>query len=566
MPLLRSDPDDRSVLAAAIAVHFAAQRLTQALHFSERAIALYPDSADPLFNHGCLLVRMNRVREGVEFLTRSCSIDPSDADRWVELAHAHLTLDHLDECEQALLNALAAHPSHRRARVLLANHYGLLGESERSTAIFRELQREDPNDYTIAQSICLGLNSNPSATPAAALAAAKAYGRLIELLNDQPRLPARPRHPGKRPLLLSIVTHEAGRHSVSHFLEPILRHLPRAAFHVWLIHTGPHADDRTHALAALADRFDHLPRIASPDLARRIHTAGTDILLETSGMTNGHRLHAVLQRPASLHVTAIGYPATTGVPGMDLRLVDHITDPPEHDGHLTETPLRLNRCFLCFSPSPESLAVAVQPGPSQRGEPFTFGSFNQSWKINSVIASRWAAILAAAPGSRLLIKAKAMVQSRARQGLLDGLAAAGVSADRVEILPWTASGADHLNLYSRVDLALDPWPYNGTTTVCEAMLMGVPTLGMLGDRHVCRVTASLNAAVGLSEFTAPDPTEYTRRAVALAADPTPLHTLRTTLRPRLLASPLCDGPAYGRALGDALTAAYDRTQPLSPPP
>lgn len=556
--LLRTHPADPGVLAAAIVVAVAAGQPQQALHHSERALRLQPESGAALFNHGMLLVRCNRVSDALPFLRRACELDPADSHRACELAETLYILERLDEAESLLNSILTSHPDNDRARILHAQILRAVGRPDAATASLRIIQRLQPDNVRVAELLCFGLLSDPTATPEQITAAHRNYGRLISLQHDAPRLPPHPAVPGKRPLLLAIVSHEVLSHSVASFLQPILAALPRDQFTLWLIHTGTHRDAITDTLAALADRFDHWPAVASPLLAQRLHAARADVMLETSGLTAGHRLLAVLQRPATLHLSAIGYPATTGVPAMDLRLVDPITDPPEHDAHLTERPLRLDRCFLCFQPPQAALNVPVTPGPAARGERFTFGSFNQSWKLSPQLLHRWAAILAQAPDSRLFIKAKAMVQTGARDRLLAVFADAGINPERVRLLHWTATHADHFALYRDVDLALDPWPYNGTTTVCEAMLMGVPTLALLGDRHASRVTASLNAAVGLSEFTAPDPAEYVRRAAALAADPGPLHSLRTTLRPRLLASPLCDARDYARALAAALTRAYDQ--------
>ena len=279
-----------------------------------------------------------------------------------------------------------------------------------------------------------------------------------------------------------------------------------------------------------------------------------DVLLELSGHTNGGRLRALDRKPAPVIVTAIGYPNTTGHPAVDVRIVDSITDPPGSEACATERLVRIDPCFLCFTP-PEDAGTPTLPPVDA---PITFGSFNLAAKIAPEAIAMWSAAMAAVPGSRLLLKSRTLVDPGTRQRLVDRLVAGGIAADRVETLAYSPSVADHLALYSRMHVALDTFPYHGATTTCEALWMGVPVVSLAGDRHAARVGASLLAAAGWPELVASTPEEFARLAARLATDRSRLAEFRATARDRLRTSPLLDSAAYAARFHAALRDCWRR--------
>jgi predicted O-linked N-acetylglucosamine transferase (SPINDLY family) len=186
----------------------------------------------------------------------------------------------------------------------------------------------------------------------------------------------------------------------------------------------------------------------------------------------------------------------------------------------------------------------------------TFGSFNSPRKLSPPAIAAWAQILTAIPRSRLILKSLAFVEPTRRQYFLDCFAANGLSADRIELWQPRRELAAHLGSYSEIDIALDPFPYNGTTNTCEAMWMGVPVVSLIGDRHSARVGFDLLSQVDLAELAAPDIDSYIAIAVALANDLPRLQRLRGELRERMRASPLCDAPRFARAFEAALRAMW----------
>jgi predicted O-linked N-acetylglucosamine transferase (SPINDLY family) len=308
----------------------------------------------------------------------------------------------------------------------------------------------------------------------------------------------------------------------------------------------------TARLRSLADEWKPVSDLPADRLASRIRSDRIDILIETTGMTGGLSLAALAMGCAPVQVTYCGYPNTTGLKSIDWRIVDSVTDPAGTDQWAAERLMRLDPCFLCYAP-PEELGVAVRP---RREGPIRFGSFNAAVKFNDALIALWSRVLAACPGSELVLKAIALADSAMREDVLRRLAACGVDKSKVRILEPPSAVADHLRMYEQVDIALDAFPYGGTTTTFEALWMGVPVVTLEGTMHPGRVGTSLLTALGMPELIARSADDYVGIAAGLAADSGRVAELRFTLRKRLIQSPLCDGPAFGARMTAALRSMW----------
>jgi predicted O-linked N-acetylglucosamine transferase (SPINDLY family) len=245
----------------------------------------------------------------------------------------------------------------------------------------------------------------------------------------------------------------------------------------------------------------------------------------------------------------LGYRDTTGLAAMDARLTDAIADPDGADDFAVEKLLRLPDGFLCYGASDEAPAVA--PLPAGDAGPITFGSFNNLPKLSDETLDLWAQLLLAVPDSRLLLKARGLEDPAIRQGVAARFALAGVDQTRLRFAGRVRGYAGHMALYGEIDIGLDSLPYNGTTTTCEALWMGVPTVTLAGDRHCARVGASLLTRVGLEECIAVTPADYVAAAARLAVDRAHLAELRGGMRARLQASPLMDSKGFAASLEEA---------------
>jgi predicted O-linked N-acetylglucosamine transferase (SPINDLY family) len=257
---------------------------------------------------------------------------------------------------------------------------------------------------------------------------------------------------------------------------------------------------------------------------------------------------------------------------MDYRISDGRADPAGvAERWCTETIVRLPDCFHCYRPG--GAAPVPAPAPHLANGHVTFASFNVLPKVTDEAIKAWAEILKAVPGSRFLIKCKQLRDAQVQQRVRNDFARHGIDPARVDMASFVASVREHLDHYGRVDLALDTFPYNGTTTTCESLYMGVPVLCIAGDNHRGRVGVSLLTAVGLDkDFVAGSVEDYVARAVAFGRAPAPLAALRPRLRPMLERSPLREEVGFTRALEAAYRDLWRRwcagpeTFMFKPPP
>jgi predicted O-linked N-acetylglucosamine transferase (SPINDLY family) len=357
-----------------------------------------------------------------------------------------------------------------------------------------------------------------------------------------------------RPLRIGILSADLRGHSVASFADALIRHAPAGAELVAFSTAAPGQSDRTtDDLKPLFRKWLDVAGLRGDALDACIRAERIDVLLELSGHSGGGRLADLARKPAPVIVSAIGYPDTTGLPAIDARLVDSITDPPGSESRCTERLLRIDPCFLCYRP-PE---IAVEPSMPSEDAPITFGSFNNLQKIAPETIEAWALTLRSVPGSRLLLKSPGLGDPVVQHALLARLTAAGIPADAVETIAFARGRAEHLALYNRVHVALDTMPYNGTTTTCEALWMGVPVVTLLGDHHAARVSASLLHAAGHPELIGQDMQDFVRVASSLASDSTRLASLRSGLRAELLQTPLLDATTYANRLHAALRNLFE---------
>ncbi|MEM8829299.1 MAG: hypothetical protein AAGE96_08080, partial [Cyanobacteria bacterium P01_G01_bin.19] len=306
------------------------------------------------------------------------------------------------------------------------------------------------------------------------------------------------------------------------------------------------ADGVTRRLQQLADGWREIHHLSDRSVAELIVQDEIDILVDLSGHTFGNRLGIFAYKPAPIQISYLGYPNTTGLTTIDYRLTDAYADPPGITEHLYSEKLVRMPHFMCYQPPSNTPEIKALPAIANGY--ITFGSFNNLAKITPQTLDCWIEILQQVPNSRLFLKARSLQDSATCDRLYQTFQDAGISRDRLQLLSWTASSQEHLNSYNRVDIALDTFPYHGTTTTCEAMWMGVPVVSLAGNTHVSRVGVSLLSSVGLTEFIATSTEDYCHKAVALAKDIPKLAQIRQNLRSQIESSPLTGGKAFVRFL------------------
>jgi len=351
-----------------------------------------------------------------------------------------------------------------------------------------------------------------------------------------------------RQLRVGYVSPDFKEHSVAFFFEALLSNHDPGRIHTVCYSNVMRADSVTARFRSLATQWRDISRSSDDEVVDLIRSDRIDILVDLAGHTSGNRLAVFCSKPAPIQFTYLGYPNTTGLSAIDYRLTDPYADPEGTSERYSEKLLRLPGCFLGYTPPAVGEDIPVGNLPAAEAGYVTFGSFNNMAKMNSRVVALWSQILGSLPVSRLVLKNKALADKGVRDRYTAMFGEHGVDADRIEYIAWTDSIRDHLGLYQGIDIALDTFPYNGTTTTCEALWMGVPVIALRGENHAGRVGASLLPAAGFPDFVADDESGYRDIAVALADDSERLGALRKGLRQSVLTSPLCDGKCIANSI------------------
>jgi len=365
--------------------------------------------------------------------------------------------------------------------------------------------------------------------------------------------------PGERRVrrTLGFVSADFHQHSVAYFLLPLLANLDRDRFEVALYSVGHVDDAMTGRLRGLCSNWADARHDDDGALASRIRADGIEMLVDLSGHTAGTRLGAFARRAAPVQATWLGYPTTTGLAQMDYRITDAVVDPPggyqrggERPEHGCERPMRLQSSYFCYGGPAVEVPVSALPAKMQRA--VTFGSFNNLAKLSPATLRLWAGVLDAVPGSRFVLRSGDFGDPLGREALLRRFAEAGVARERLVLSGWKAGTQEHLEEYAQVDVALDTYPYNGATTTCEALWMGVPVVSLAGATHASRMGASILGAAGLASLVARSEADYVATAARLAKDLRGLEAMRAGMRERIKGSALMDAPRFARDFEAAL--------------
>jgi predicted O-linked N-acetylglucosamine transferase (SPINDLY family) len=530
-------------------------KLDEALAAYRKAIEIEPDLVEASYNLGNALKTLGRLDEAVVAYRHTIRIRPGLLQAHCNLGNALCDQGQPDEAVAAFRQAIRIKPDHANAHLNLGSTLSEQGKIEEAVAACREAIRLRPDFAEARSNLVFSLNLVDGISAGEIFEAHRAWDARHARRTPGFDAHANDRSIGRR-LKVGYVSPDFRLHSVAYFLEPLLRNHDRNDVEVFCYSGVSAPDPATERFKSLADRWTTTVAMSDDALADGIRSDGIDILVDLAGHTARNRLPVFARKPAPVQVTWLGYPNTTGLEAMDYRLVDAVTDPEgEADAFASEALMRLPGGFLCYGARDDAPAPGTAPCLATGF--VTFGSFNNPAKLSGATLDVWARLLTRLPTARLLLKGKPFAEAATRAIYLDRLAERGIAADRIELVSWLPE-REHLALYDRVDIALDPFPYNGTTTTCEALWMGVPVVTLRGDRHAGRVGASLLTQIGLSDLAADSVEAYVETAVALTSDPERLCELRRSSRPRMSASSLCDASAFARKVEAAYRTMWQR--------
>lgn len=571
--------------------HVSPDELREAERIQRRAVELAPRNADAQHNLAVTLKFMSYYDEACEVFNRALALAPQRADTCVQFGDLLFKTEHLDQAKTLYERWLAANAPDVEVMLGLAMTLIGLGETESARGWIDKVLLIDPHSavahHMLGQVLQQTVESNFDARTALL-----AYGQAMRarpdyyeahcaflmtscyieedpetLFQDHRSFGERfgqahhplvaPQRAGGERIRIGYLSYDFKRHSVMYFLEGLLRTHDRSQFEVFCYKNNHSSDEVTQRVAKLADHWIESGRLSDTELAERIAADRIDVLLDLSGLTAGTRLGVFTRRPAACQINYLGYPTSTGTAVFDFRITDHVIDPPGAERFNTESLLRCAHSMFCYEPDH---APDVTAGPRTRRDFVTFGSFNNMAKLSPHTLDLWARTLSAVPRSKLRLKARALSQRGNQDALRTFFSARGIAADRILLDAWRPDLSSHLDIYHEVDIALDTFPYNGATTTCEALWMGLPVISLCGATHPSRMGRSILSAAGRPGWAVDSDAHFVELAKRLATDPAALQEWRSGARAHLSASPLFDRPRFTRDFEGLLRLAFDRSR------
>jgi len=544
-----------------------------------RVAALRPDHALAYYNLGMALRSLGKFEEAVQALREAVRLEPRRTEIQVGLAHTYVDMNkpdgaeicyrelvklcpddadmhfnlgmmrhiqhHLEGAVLSYRKALELRPDFASVHDNLGNVYCEQGKYEEALACHRQALHLNPGDDKARSNILMTMLYMPDQDPGVAFAAYRQWEQVHgKALAEVPAHPNR-RDPERR-LRIGYVSPDFRTHSVAYFFEPLLADHDRQAVETVCYSTATQTDATMRRLQGLAGQWRDISHDGLEQTVNLIRGDQIDILVDLAGHTAGNRLKVFAHKPAPVQVTYLGYPNTTGLSAMDYRLTDAWSDPEGEEAFYAERLVRLPDGFLCYRPPADSPEVA--PPPALAEGHVTFGSFNNLAKVNPGVVALWSQLLTKVGDARLIIKTASLDDPATCERYYRMFEERGIARGRIDLLGHVPALTGHLGQYARLDIALDTFPYNGTTTTCEALWMGVPVVTLAGRQHAGRVGVSLLNNAGVAEWIAASPEQYIALAVQLAADIQGLVTVRANLRQRLAGSRLCDGKLFARTV------------------
>ncbi len=534
---------------------FTTGQLDKALLAYNRVLQLQPDNAVAHCNQGNVLKELGNHDEAIKSYRHAIELQPGKHEPYHNLGVLFESLGRSGDALSAYEGAIKNNPELTEAycnRGVVLVDLGRPGEAENSYRRALELKP----DYIKAHSnLLFSLNYRTDLTQKDIFDAhcdwEKKHGQPKPLSLSNRCKPVNHR------LRIGYVSPDFRNHSVAFFFSPLLTEHNRENFEIYCYSNTTSVDSVTERIKSKADHWRSIVDISDKDVAGLIRKDNIDILVDLAGHTAGNRLPVFAYKPAPVQITWLGYPNTTGLRTIDYRLTDNVADPiGASDRFYTEKLMRIGTGFLCYQP-PDS-APPVADAPCQETSRITFGSFNVMAKINYDVISIWSEILCDIPDSRLLLKNNGLGDDENKERILSLFAELGVDRERIELCGRFPKQSDHLDLYHKVDICLDTFPYNGTTTTCEALWMGVPVITLRGERHASRVGASILAQLGYTEWIASTTSLYVKTAIDLAANRQRLEKVRASLRSHMMSSTLLDAKFFTIAIENTYRVVWEK--------
>jgi len=551
--VLRDDPRDADALHLLGVLAAAQADFPAAIDLLRQALAVRPDMPMLHNNLGNALAKAKQFEAAAASYRRAIELAPDYAEAHFNLATALSELkDHLS-ATIAARRAVELAPRNAKAAVILGLNLMEIGRSGEAIAAFRHAQGVRP-DIETGRFILQAIVYDPAQTNASRFAAHRQFEADYARAVYPPRREFTNVRDPDRPLRIGWLSSDLREHSIARNLWPIFERLDRQRFDMTCYADVARPDHVTAAFRDLSQGWRDIRGRSDGEVADLIRGDRIDILMLLAGRFDRNRPLVAAHRAAPVQVSLYDA-ATSGLETMDYLIADSALVPRRSTEGFVERVVRLPSFYTPHAPPDNSPAITAPP--CEDSGTVTFGCFSSPVKISDEVMGLWAAVLQRVPNSRLFLKYADKLGPQ-RERLQAVFARRAIAAGRLVIgSQWDPPG-QHLQLYRDVDVALDPFPFTGSTSTFEALWMGVPVVTLLGDAMAGRWSASMLHTLALGEWIARTPDDYVEIAARLAEDRPRLAAWRAQLRDRVARSPLCNGALHARRFGRLVRALWRR--------
>jgi len=539
--VLMIDPSYSPVHASLTAFFLQKQQPEQAMFHAQKAEAHFNTDPQFLYRYGLIFFILNQLHMAANQFTKVLSLDPNHNDAIMNLSIVKILLGDLKNAESMLLNRNKIYPNNYSILLNLGFCNEQQGQIEQAIEYYKQAASINHKNSLDAYSGQLLLrhyqwqNSPEKLYKYHCQFSDQLEKKNIYHFNSKD-------YSNQVKINIGYVSSDFKKHPVGFFIFPVLQNHDQSTFHIFCYSRTKQYDDMTKKIKNLVYKWTDIRSLSNDAICKAIQKDRIHILVDLAGHTSNNCLSIFAMKPAPVQVSYLGYPGTTGIQQIDYRITDKWADPPGSGKYYAEKLVRMPNCFLCYHP--ESETPLVSDLPAKKSGWVSFGSFNRIAKLNDNILEIWAQILKGMDKSRLFLKTKAFHDPAIQHRIKTFFKKRGIENNRLILLSLSPSRDQHLSMYNHMDIALDTFPYHGTTTTCEALWMGVPVITLEGKAHVSRASLSILKHIGLDDCIARTTEEYIDKAIQLGSNNSFLSQLRHRLRPIVSRSSLCQVKEY----------------------
>jgi len=552
--ILTLDPNNLASLTNLSYLYFHSQHYDLALLISNRAILLYPDNVDILLNHANALRECGELDRSIVCLEKATRLNPNFAAAWNGLSLGYIDKGRASDAISSAEKSIKSDSNFIHAYSNLAIILQLIGETSRADRLFQRALLIDKSELLLHHNYLMNQQYLPNLSSLQLKSSAIEYGdEVIKRSGQSAKYSKRLPDLNNRQINIGFISADFRCHPVGFFFQSVIASFDSSKIKSFLYLNQQIDDDLTKELTQSADNSLNILKMTDQEVITRISDDNIHILFDLSGHSAGNRLSIFAKKAAPIQVSWLGYFASTGLPTIDFVFLGENQINTASQSYFSENIYLLKGTQFCYQPP--SYAPKPSSPPCLQNNYITFGSFNNLAKLNCDVIELWSKILLQVPNSRLLLKWKVFADVNIQNKVISLFALNGIENHRIELRSASAH-KDMLDEYADIDIALDPFPFSGALTTCEALWMGVPVITYAQERPVSRQTLGILAAIDMNNFSAKTPKQYLELACHLSHNTNKIIELRQSLRTKMEKSELMDGKAMANKIEKACMDIY----------